>query len=205
MKSSRALIPRDGCSTSLTKSSSPARRPRSRPSASVDDHEIGAGPVTLELQKAYLDTVRGEVGALGPLARPRRGGRQDSPPRRESGHAADPALVARSSTSATRSSSLEVLRSGRLSLGPTIDRFEELFAERVGWPTRPPLRAGQSGLDLLCAPRRPAALRRRGRSRPRSRSSPRRTASIYAGATPVFADIDPRTLNLDTAMPSMRR
>ncbi len=29
---------------------------------------------------------------------------------------------------------LEVLRSGRLSLGPTIDRFEELFAERVVAP-----------------------------------------------------------------------
>src|SRR5438552_192018 len=29
---------------------------------------------------------------------------------------------------------LEVLRSGRLSLGPTIDRFEELVAERVGAP-----------------------------------------------------------------------
>ena len=25
----------------------------------IDDHELGVGPVTLELQKAYLDTVRG--------------------------------------------------------------------------------------------------------------------------------------------------
>ncbi|MDX6493833.1 MAG: DegT/DnrJ/EryC1/StrS aminotransferase family, partial [Gaiellaceae bacterium] len=29
---------------------------------------------------------------------------------------------------------LEVLRSGRLSLGPTIDEFERLVAERVGAP-----------------------------------------------------------------------
>ena len=29
------------------------------PLASVDDHQIGVGPVTQELQKAYLDTVRG--------------------------------------------------------------------------------------------------------------------------------------------------
>ena len=29
---------------------------------------------------------------------------------------------------------LEVLRSGRLSLGPMIDRFEEMIAERVGAP-----------------------------------------------------------------------
>jgi branched-chain amino acid aminotransferase len=30
------------------------------PIASVDDHEIGVGPVTFEIQKAYMDTVRGE-------------------------------------------------------------------------------------------------------------------------------------------------
>ena len=29
------------------------------PIRSIDDHEIGVGPVTLELQEAYLDTVRG--------------------------------------------------------------------------------------------------------------------------------------------------
>jgi branched-chain amino acid aminotransferase len=35
------------------------------PVSSVDDHEIGAGPVTLELQKAYLDTVRGKSDRWG--------------------------------------------------------------------------------------------------------------------------------------------
>ena len=30
------------------------------PIASVDDHEIGVGPITFEIQKAYMDTVRGE-------------------------------------------------------------------------------------------------------------------------------------------------
>ena len=30
------------------------------PLRSVDDHEIGVGPVTLAIQEAYLDTVRGE-------------------------------------------------------------------------------------------------------------------------------------------------
>ena len=35
------------------------------PVRSVDDHEIGAGPVTLELQKAYLDTVRGKSDRWG--------------------------------------------------------------------------------------------------------------------------------------------
>ena len=45
---------------------------------------------------------------------------------------------------------LEVLRSGRLSLGPTIDRFEELFAERVGAPYAAAVSSGTAGLHLLC-------------------------------------------------------
>ncbi len=35
------------------------------PVRSVDDHEVGVGPVTLELQKAYLDTVRGQSERWG--------------------------------------------------------------------------------------------------------------------------------------------
>ncbi len=35
------------------------------PVRSVDDHEVGVGPVTLELQKAYLDTVRGQSDRWG--------------------------------------------------------------------------------------------------------------------------------------------
>jgi branched-chain amino acid aminotransferase len=31
------------------------------PLASVDDHELGVGPVTMELQQAYLATVRGKI------------------------------------------------------------------------------------------------------------------------------------------------
>ena len=30
------------------------------PLRSIDDHEIGVGEVTLQIQKAYLDTVRGQ-------------------------------------------------------------------------------------------------------------------------------------------------
>jgi hypothetical protein len=30
------------------------------PLRSVDDHEIGVGDVTLKIQQAYLDTVRGK-------------------------------------------------------------------------------------------------------------------------------------------------
>ena len=35
------------------------------PVRSVDDHEVGVGAVTLELQKAYLDTVRGKSERWG--------------------------------------------------------------------------------------------------------------------------------------------
>jgi len=45
---------------------------------------------------------------------------------------------------------LEVMRSGRLSLGPTIDRFEELFAEKVGAPYAAAVSSGTAGLHLLC-------------------------------------------------------
>ena len=40
---------------------------------------------------------------------------------------------------------LDVLRSGRLSLGPTIDRFEEAFAAAVGAPYA----AAVSSLSLI--------------------------------------------------------
>ena len=41
------------------------------PVRSVDDHEIGVGPITQELQKAYLDTVRGAERPLVAVARAR--------------------------------------------------------------------------------------------------------------------------------------
>jgi perosamine synthetase len=92
---------------------------------------------------------------------------------------------------------LEVLRSGRLSLGPTIDRFEELFAEAVGAPYAAAVSSGTAGLHLLC---RLAGL---GPGDEAITSPYSFVASancaIYEGATPVFADVDPRTLNLDPA------
>ena len=44
----------------------------------------------------------------------------------------------------------DVLRSGRLSLGPTIDHFEEAFAEIVGAPYAAAVSSGTAGLHLLC-------------------------------------------------------
>jgi perosamine synthetase len=92
---------------------------------------------------------------------------------------------------------LEVLRSGRLSLGPTIDRFEELFAERVGAPYAAAVSSGTAGLHLLC---RLAGLQEGDEAitSPYSFVASANCA-IYEGAIPVFADVDERTMNLDPA------
>jgi perosamine synthetase len=91
----------------------------------------------------------------------------------------------------------DVLRSGRLSLGPTIDRFEEAFAERVGAPYAAAVSSGTAGLHLLCV----AAGVQPGDEVVTSPYSFVASANcaIYEGATPVFADIDSRTLNLSPA------
>ena len=52
---------------------------------------------------------------------------------------------------------LEVLRSGRLSLGPTIERFERLFAERVGAPYAAAVSSGTAGPAPARADRRASA------------------------------------------------
>ena len=92
---------------------------------------------------------------------------------------------------------LEVLRSGRLSLGPWIERFEQEVAERVGAPYAAAVSSGTAGLHLLC---RIAGL---GPGDEVVTSPLSFVASancfILEGATPVFADVDPLTLNLDPA------
>ncbi|MBA3374757.1 MAG: DegT/DnrJ/EryC1/StrS family aminotransferase [Actinobacteria bacterium] len=92
---------------------------------------------------------------------------------------------------------LDVLRSGRLSLGPTIDRFEEAFADAVEAPYAVAVSSGTAGLHLLCI----AAGVGQGDEVITSPYSFVASANcaIYEGATPVFADIDPHTLNLDPA------
>ena len=89
----------------------------------------------------------------------------------------------------------EVLRSGRLSLGPTIDRFEEEFAATVGAPHAAAVSSGTAGLHLLCiaagvGPEDEVV------TSPYSFVASANCA-IYTGATPVFADVDRRTFNLD--------
>lgn len=92
---------------------------------------------------------------------------------------------------------VEVLRSGRLSLGPWIDRFEAEFAAAVGAPYAAAVSSGTAGLHLLCV----AAGIGPGDEVITSPYSFVASANcaIYEGAVPTFADIDPRTLNLDPA------
>jgi perosamine synthetase len=92
---------------------------------------------------------------------------------------------------------LEVLRSGNLSLGPAIPRFEGLAAERLGAPYAAAVSSGTAGLHLAV---RIAGI---GAGDEVITSPFSFVASancfIYEGAKPVFADIDPETLNLDPA------
>jgi perosamine synthetase len=90
---------------------------------------------------------------------------------------------------------LDVLRSGQLSLGPRVPAFEEAFAARVGARHASAVSSGTAGLHL--------ALRAVGVGEgDEVVTSPfsfvaSANAAIYERARPVFADIDPRTLNLD--------
>jgi perosamine synthetase len=92
---------------------------------------------------------------------------------------------------------IEVLRSGQLSLGPRIAEFERLFAARVGAEHACAVSSGTAGLHL--------ALRAVGvEAGDEVITSPfsfvaSANAAVYEGARPVFADIDPVTLNLDPA------
>jgi perosamine synthetase len=90
---------------------------------------------------------------------------------------------------------LDVLRSGRLSLGPSIDRFEQLFAERVGAPYAAAVSSGTAGLHMLCHIAGVSA----GDEVITSPVAFVATANcfILEGGRPVFADVDPETLNLD--------
>ena len=90
---------------------------------------------------------------------------------------------------------LEVLRSRQLSLGPRVPAFEQAFAARLGVPHACAVSSGTAGLHL--------ALRAAGvRDGDEVITTPfsfvaSANAAVFERARPVFADIDPRTLNLD--------
>lgn len=92
---------------------------------------------------------------------------------------------------------LQALRSGVLSIGPFIDRFEKAFAEAVGAKYACAVSSGTAGLHmaLIAAGIGPGD---------EVITSPfsfiaSANAILYVGATPVFVDIDPHTYNIDAA------
>jgi len=90
---------------------------------------------------------------------------------------------------------LEVLRSGRLSLGPTGERFERAFAEWLGVEDAVAVSSGTTGLHL--------GVRALGWGPgDEALTSPfsfvaSANCLLYEGVKPVFCDVDPVTLNLD--------
>src|SRR4051794_38480244 len=90
---------------------------------------------------------------------------------------------------------LEVLRSGWLSLGPTGPRFEQLLADAVEAPYCAAVSSGTAGLHL-CMRLAGVGPGDEVVTSPYSFVASANCA-IYEGATPVFADVDARTLNLD--------
>jgi perosamine synthetase len=92
---------------------------------------------------------------------------------------------------------LEVLRSGRLSLGPMGERFERAFADWLGVEDSVAVSSGTAGLhlgvralgwgpgdEILTSPFSFVASA---------------NCLLYEGVRPVFCDVDPETLNLDPA------
>jgi perosamine synthetase len=92
---------------------------------------------------------------------------------------------------------LEVLRSGRLSLGPMVERFERDFAAWLGVEDAVAVSSGTSALHL--------GVRALGWGRgDEVLTTPfsfvaSANCLLYEGARPVFCDVDPVTLNLDPA------
>ncbi len=92
---------------------------------------------------------------------------------------------------------LEVLRSGRLSLGPVGERFERQLAAWLGVPDAVAVSSGTAALHL--------GVRQLGwGAGDEVLTSPfsfvaSANCLLYEGARPVFCDVDPVTLNLDPA------
>lgn len=89
----------------------------------------------------------------------------------------------------------KALRSGVLSIGPYIEKFEKKFARRCGTKYACAVSSGTAGLHL-------ALISAGVKAGDEVITSPysfiaSANAILYVGATPVFVDIDPKTYNMD--------
>ena len=91
----------------------------------------------------------------------------------------------------------EVVASGRLSLGPMTERFEREFAERIGVRRAVACSSGTAGLHMCLH----ALGLGPGDEVITSSFSfvASANAILFTGATPVFAEVDPDTFNMDPA------
>ncbi|HMO00090.1 MAG TPA: DegT/DnrJ/EryC1/StrS family aminotransferase [Miltoncostaeaceae bacterium] len=91
----------------------------------------------------------------------------------------------------------EVLRSGQLSLGPMVPRFEQAWCDRIGVKHAVAVSSGTAGLHLCLH----ALGLGPGDEVVTSSFSfvASANAILFTGATPVFAEVDPLTFNMDPA------
>lgn len=91
----------------------------------------------------------------------------------------------------------EVLRSGQLSLGPMVPRFEQAWCDRIGVAHAVAVSSGTAGLHLCLHALGLGA----GDEVITSSFSfvASANAILFTGATPVFAEVDPLTFNMDPA------
>jgi perosamine synthetase len=89
---------------------------------------------------------------------------------------------------------VDVLRSGRLSLGPAMDTFEDMMAQRIGRSDAVAVSSGTAGLHLILE-----ALNIGPGDEvitPAFSFVASANCVEHAGATPIFVDCDPTTLNV---------
>ena len=89
----------------------------------------------------------------------------------------------------------QVLRSGQLSLGPMVPRFERAWAERIGVEHAVAVSSGTAGLHL-CLHALGLGPGDGGNTSSFSFVASA-NAIVFTGATPVFAEVDPLTFNMD--------
>lgn len=93
---------------------------------------------------------------------------------------------------------LEVVRSGRLAMGPKVAQFERMAAEYCGARHAVAVNSGTSGLHLIC---RAVGIGPGDEVITTPYSFVASTnCFVYEGARPVFVDIEPDTYNLDPAL-----
>ena len=142
---------------------------------------------------------RGVLGGAGRQPRARRPARRAQPGRDREVSGAQERIPLAKPVIGDRERELvdEVLRSGQLSLGPMVPRFEQAWCDRIGVQHAVAVSSGTAGLHLCLH----ALGLGPGDEVVTSSFSfvASANAILFTGATPVFAEVDPLTFNMDPA------